>query len=330
MAKKYWLCGFLMLAVFLSLDAQESPPWVILEQGKVAFDESNLSQAQQLFFEAAQKNGEYPEAEFWLGQVYEAQGQPELAEEQYRRALSYASLLVVRDQSIQIQYTLAQLLLNRGEARREEARAILSGIANQEGASDPEQLKREHLYVDRLLAGGLDELLYLYRDELTHSLRSRRILGEMAWEDGQYRTALVHSMRSVLSMLSTLSQRRREVDPHWRFDIDPLEDPLRPDKDVRFPLFSDGVAELLAWTNRQDYTAAQWLEQEGFWSQVYLLASALFAGGHGGAAQACWEVLVVSGSLEGDYIPRNGSGRWGSLAVKQLENPFISVGTLAP
>ena len=311
------------------LSAQE-PAWILVERARAAYERRDLTQAMDVLLDAVEIDNEYPEAEYWLGQVYQAQGQALLAEEQYRRSLDLALYLRVPEDRIVITYALAELLLDLGDERMAEAESLLAGIADEEGASRPDVIAREHRYMRVLTDEGLDELAFLYRDELTKSLKARRYLGELAWESGRYRSAALNSARSVLSMLSTASRRYRADHPEWRFDIDPVEDPQNPDRDVRYPGDADGTTDLLDRIYAEDGAASRWLDSEGLWSQLYLLASALYAEGYEETARSVWGLMIEADDGTGVEKPSERAGRWGRLALSQVREPFIPVGSLSP
>ncbi len=323
------LLTILLLTLTWGLSAEE-PAWILLEKGKAAFDQRKLTECLDYLLETVEQNPEYPEAEYWLGRVYEAQGQPLLAEEQYRMAINISIYLRVPEDNILYRYALAELLMNQGPGRTLEAVAILFGIADDEGASQPSTLALEHQYMKLITGHGIDELVYLYRDELTTSLKARRILAETAWDAGHYRSSLLHSTRTVLSLLTTSAERHRSTYPEWRFDINPLEDAENPDRDVRYPGRSDGVADLIERVYTSDEALSRWLEREGFWPQLYLVSVSLFAEGFGDTAESLWKLMIITDPLSGFPLPRPEAGLWGKLAIKQLGEPFISVGSLSP
>lgn len=309
--------------------AQE-PSWILLERGKVAYESQELSSALDFFVAAVDMEDNFPEGEFWLGQVYVAQGQKVLAEEQYRLALDLSIYLRVPDEKYLFSYALAELLMDSGKNRRREAENILSEITETEGASSASKIALEHLYIENFVSKGLDELLYLYRDELMQSLRAHQTLGEIAWEEARYRTALRHSVRTVLSLLSTAIQQFIDYDANWRFDIDPIGDEMFPDRDVRYPYDNDGISDLLIRLENETPQVLEWLENSGFWPQLYLLSVSLYAEGYWERASSLWNLLAPSDSITGINIPMKKAGIWGNLAAQQLQEPFISTGSLEP
>jgi len=325
--------GFLFLILFFAVVpvfGVEYPAWILLEKGKNSFEQKKLSEAFDYLLDAVELQREYPEAEFWLGRVYEAQGQIILAEEQYRRAIKLAIYLRVPQDLTLIQYRLARLLLNQGEERALEAESILYGIANNEGASSQSGILLEHQYIARLTEGGIDELVFLYRDGLGSSLEARKLLGEIAWNRGNYRSALLHSLRAALSILTTAAERYRSTHLDWRFDIDAEKDVQNPDRDVRFPGLSDGTDRLIMLAYEEDGPLAEWMETADLWLVLYLLSVSLYAEGFETIAASIWELMVVRDSSDGTYTPRIQAGYWGVLAGEQLKEPFISIDSLSP
>jgi hypothetical protein len=118
--------------------------------------------------------------------------------------------------------------------------------------------------------------------------------------------------------------------PDWRFDIDPVNDPLFPDRDVRFSGTTDGVADLLNLIDSDYPRLGDWLENEGLWPQLYLMSVSLFAGGYTEMAVSIWNLMTDVDPVDGTRQPKQAAGRWGRLAVRQLSEPFISVGSLSP
>jgi len=326
--------SYLLILIFFLLPVSVliagEPAWILLEKGKAEFDKRNITESLDFLLQSVEKDSDYPEAEFWLGRVYEAQGQAVLAEEQYRRALDLSLYLRVPDDRIVIEYTLADLLLNLGEFRKSEALSILYGITDEEGASSASEVSLEHLYINLITVKGIDELLYLYRDKLDFSLKARRLLAEEAWKEGHYRSSLLLSTRVVLSLLTTSAERYRSIHTDWRFDIDLEKDKLSPDRDIRYPEISDGLADLLIRIFSSDKQLSNWLENEGFWSQLYLLSISLYAEGFSDSAESIWRLMVNQDSITGDFTPKSEAGQWGVLSQSQLREPFISVGSVSP
>ncbi|RKX69792.1 MAG: hypothetical protein DRP60_16295 [Spirochaetes bacterium] len=329
---KIHFCLLMVMLLLISVYgiSADEPAWILLEKGKAELEKRNITESLDFLLQAVELNTDYPEAEYWLGRVYEAQGQAVLAEEQYHRALDRSIYLRVPQDRIDIEYRLAGLLLNLDTSRKAEALSILYGIADKESDSNPVTVSLEHSYVDLITTEGIDELLYLYRDELLFSLKARRILAEESWNEGHYRSSLLLSTRVVLSLMTTATIRYRLAHPDWRFDIDEEKDRLNPDRDVRYTGNSDGLEDLLNRIYSGDSILSDWLEYEGFWPQLYLLSESLYAEGYAKIAESLWHLMVIDNTVTGELTPRPEAGRWGQLSRSQLREPFISVGSISP
>ncbi len=75
----------LLLLLLPLAGGAEEPAWILLERGRDAFEQRRIAPAMDFILKSLEAEPEYPEAEYWLGRVYEAQGQPVLAEEQSGR-----------------------------------------------------------------------------------------------------------------------------------------------------------------------------------------------------------------------------------------------------
>lgn len=308
-----------MIGVFCS--ARE-PSWILLERGKSAYREHQLNASLDFFMQALDSTDEYPEAEYWLGKVYEAGGQRDLAEQQYRKALLNSLYLRVPEERFLIMYSLANILLSSDASDQDEAEVLLLEILNSERVVDVAFIEREHRYINTLINRGLDDLLFLYRDELHQSLKAMRILGEYSWRKGRYRSALLYSTRTVLSLLSTAAEQYRAYDSAWRFDIDRIKDAESPDRDIRYPLPVDGVEDLLEKINNHQSHLIDWLFEMGFWRQIYLLSLSLYAEGYAETAEDLWRFLAAQTDSR--------VALWVNLATAQLEQPFLSENSLEP
>ena len=131
-------------------------------------------------------------------------------------------------------------------------------------------------------------------------------------------------------MLTTAADKYRVVYPNWRFDIDPTRDAENPDRDVRYPGMTDGTSDLIEQVYESGDSLASWLDTEGLWPQLYLVSVSLYANGFTDTAISIWELMVDTEGLTGISSARPEAGIWGRLSVKQLEEPFISVGSLSP
>jgi tetratricopeptide (TPR) repeat protein len=129
----------------------------------------------------------YPEAEYWLGETYRAEGELGLALRQYEKAWNERSLLETSGFEIEILYKITELHRIRGNYQEMERRAneIIEG-AGADGVS------RDSLWagssqgssnqiraaMTRILENeGVNRFLTLYRHNNTDTERAHRLLG---------------------------------------------------------------------------------------------------------------------------------------------------------
>ena len=321
-----------MLLITFPVWPQQDLAWLYLSKGINAYMDGRFEESLGHFQTALNRNSEYPEAQYWMGKLYEAQGSAVLALEHYRNALRFSPYLRNREDEISILYSMSDVLIQMGDDSREEALQILYRIVDSQEEELARGLQQGYRYVNLLSEKGLDQLVYLYRDDLNASFEARKRLAELSWEAGEYRSALLNSTRVVLSFMSRLSDEYRKKYPSWRFDINTMEDRENPDRDIRFPGMTDGISELIGRVYDSEPFLTDWLEKEAFWAYMYLLSISLYATGAEESARSIWSLIVFDGNPE---IPeeekkRLESGRWGRLASRQLESPFISAGSISP
>ena len=91
------------------IDMGKAPPWLLMELGEKAFREKEFGEALVLFREAKKRMGVYPEADLWIGLVFEADAEIELAVKQIERAYADRNQLYIIAEKYTILYKLAEL-----------------------------------------------------------------------------------------------------------------------------------------------------------------------------------------------------------------------------
>lgn len=337
----------------LTDEERKLPVWVLMEKGKASFREGDFATAYSFFIHARNKGAVLPEAEYWMGRVYEEEGELPLAIAQYQKALELSRYLYIRDDSIEISYRLADAYKKQGDWDRYEFR--LQVLVDGEIARSQEVLDREHLYATTLKEKGLDELLYLYRLDYRYSLRAFQELGVFYYKQGRYRSATIYNLYSVMTYFSLGVEELIREDPEFQFprnremllELDPawyyddLEKSLRrylPD----FSFVRETSSRDLVNRDRQEQDALERLEgfgrpyrysgvgyvldlfkgndalipfreEHNIYRTLYYLGCSLYSEGFEPSARDIWHVLVKD----------LGSGGWGLLAEAQLESPHI-------
>jgi len=242
----------------------------------------------------------YPEAEYWLGETYRAEGELGLALRQYEKAWNERSLLETPGFDMEILYKITELHRIRGNYQEMEKRAkeIIEGAGtngvprdslwagNSQGPSNQIRAAMARIMENE----GISRFLTLYRHTNTDTERAHRLLGFFYYSSSRHTQAMEHLMFAFLIQNSVLIEEiiRRDYD----YDFSSLEDLMVPVQ--RRP-------ELVAF-----------MEETEYYRTVYYLATALYASGKTKPASQLWAFLAGS----------NNAGEWGNRA-KRNPTPYI-------
>jgi len=333
----------------------ELPPWLLLEKGKSFFRSKDFSTALNYFLYTQQEAAVFPEVEYWIGRIYEEEGEFLLAEEQYQKALQQKKYLYITDDEYEISYRLSRIYLNR--QRWDDYETILLSIVNADLETDLSQIRQEHQYMTVLKEQGLDELFYLYRKDFRFSIRAFRELGIYYYKNSNYRSASIDLLYAVMGQVSASIQGILEVDPEFQYprDLEQLIewDPLYVAEDLEkyiqeedpqfyFPrergsqniadqmtAISEGL-DILAERGRSypfsgvrymlDKAAQRpqillYLEEGLFYQNCYYLASSIYGEGFSQSAMDIWQWLASMPEAQ----------EWQKASRDKLENPGVDV-----
>lgn len=240
---------------------------------------------------------DYPEAEYWIGEVFRFEGETTLALGQYRDAWAHRANLDVPDDGVTILYRQADILLDKGAyAEREEVLLKIVSL-------DPVWTGRDGVYarsaMERTLRNdGIDEFLRLYRSGHSLAYAAYRDLGLYYYRTGRHDRATTQLMLAVLVSSSVvLDELSRTADS---FAYAGLEDAL-------------------------DRSSGRWRIQEylasaDYYKTLYYLGASLFAQGQRRSADGLWRVVAS----------RKDAGEWGGRARIQLKSPTVETPTERP
>jgi len=242
----------------------------------------------------------YPEAEYWLGETYRAEGETGLALRQYEKAWSERSLLETPGFEIEILYKITEMHRIRGNYQEMERRAneIIEGpgvnglprdslwAGSFQGSSN--QIRAA---MTRILEyEGINRFLTLYRNNNTDTEKAHRLLGFFYYSSSRYTQAMEHLMFAFLIQNSLL-----------------IEEVIRRDYDYSFSTLEN----LMAVVQRRPELAA-FMEETEYYRTVYYFATALYASGKSRPAAQLWAFLAGS----------NNAGEWGNRA-RRNPSPYI-------
>ena len=239
----------------------------------------------------------YPEAEYWLGETYRAEGELGMALRQYERALNNRALLETPGFDVNILYRITDIYRIRGNYPEMEKRAkeIIEGTG-------PDGLPRDSLWTGpgssqirsamaRILENeGVNRFLTLYRHNNTATERAHRLLGFFYYATSRYIPAVEHLTIAFLIQNSVL-----------------IEDLLRRDFDFSFESLENLIA--LAGSRRE---ISAFIEETEYYRTIYYLSSALYATGKSRPSSQLWSFLAGS----------KNAGEWGERA-RRNPSPHI-------
>ena len=233
----------------------------------------------------------YPEAEYWLGETYRAEGELALALRQYERAWEVRSLFETPGFDVEILYKITDIYRLRREYREMEKRA--NEIIGGNGAGG---IPRDSLWardnsgsqpiraaMARILENdGIARFLSLYRYSNIVTEKAHRLLGFFCYASKRYTLAAEHLMFAFLIQNSVL-----------------IDEAVRRQYDFNFT-----TLENLINTVGPKPGIASFLEETEYYRTIYYLASALYSGGKNRPAMQCWTFLARSSA----------AGEWGDRA----------------
>jgi tetratricopeptide (TPR) repeat protein len=332
-------------------DTQNLPGWVLYEKGLALYEQGHLSEALDLISLSARDGILTPEATYWIGRIYEAEGDYLLAEKRYKEALEDARFLYIPDDKWNIYYSIANIYLNKKEFDQYEQ--LLLSVFDQEMKRNTEIIRREHSYIQLLKSDGLDKLLLLYRLKLTYSLEATSRLGRYYNGKGLWKSSLIKNLYPLLTIFSSGIESLISRYPDFSFPVN-MEEAWESDEEFLISLYeeycslsqSDFVfardlktfkplhltedrlsAEMIInkaypsfMMTPSVYTLLKmenhlgkdsFLKMETLYSALYFLGEALYQEGNPERALEFWSLLNMSSF----------SSSWKKLAAQKIKNP---------
>jgi tetratricopeptide (TPR) repeat protein len=266
---------------------------------------ASLNNSANAALEAFGRLKNYPEAEYWIGEVYRVEGELPLALAQYNRAYSMRAVLEDPGFANSLKYRIAGIHRVRHEFG--EMENILLMIINNEdplwfnsNRGDENRTNVSLPFAEAsasfarsgmtriLLAEGIDRFLEIYRYNNGVVEQAHRQLGFFYINNGQP-SALPHLMFAFLIQNTVIIEelRRRQFDFVYT-DLETLIEEVNKN-----PL-------LLSYINEVEY-----------FKTAYYLAAALFRNQNTSSEMRIWSFLST--------LPQ--AGEWHQRAVMQLRNP---------
>jgi len=251
---------------------------------------------------------DYPEAEFWIGEIFRVEGDLSIALSQYRRALAMRNNLEDPGFTTTLQYKIADILRTRQEFPEME-RTLLSIINEldtlwinadraEAGRNGFQQIPVPYAQASASFArsamtrtlenDGINRFLELYRYNNLAVEQAHRLLGFHYVSFG--RPAAQHHLMFAFLIQNTIiieEVRRRQFD------------------------FTFSNLPALAQEANRNALLLSFIDEVEYYKTAYYLAASLFRNGRLPIARVLWEFLASQ--------PQ--AGEWHGRAVSQLRNP---------
>jgi len=242
----------------------------------------------------------YPEAEFWLGETYRAEGELDLAIKQYQKAYDLRALLETPDFDLEILYKMVEVY--RIQQKYQEMENCALDILNSPGrdvlwAGDAQNFARTSMM--RILENeGIGRFFTLYRYDNYQVERAHRFLGFYYYTSSRHNQAAEHLMFAFLIQNTML-----------------MEEIIRQQYDFSFTTL-DALMEAIA--RRPDLK--QYLQDTEYFRTAYFLGTSLYATGKLLPARQLWTFLANTAD----------AGEWQTRSRQQLQSPYIDMAQQMP
>jgi tetratricopeptide (TPR) repeat protein len=233
----------------------------------------------------------YPEAEYWIGEVYRMEGSAAIAIKQYERSLSMAEKLADPALETEILFRLASFQKINGNYNEMERR--LQQILEHDTlwAQDASSFVKNAMQ-RTLETEGVDRFFDMYRYKNAATERAHRLLAEYLYQSGRHQRAAEHYLFAWMIAATTV--------------IEAYQSKLIAE--FKFTTLSSVTADL---SRRPDIIA--YMDEVVYYQTAYYFAASLYGAGRQTAARSVWS--YVAGEQN--------AGEWRIRAQRQLQNPQI-------
>jgi tetratricopeptide (TPR) repeat protein len=251
---------------------------------------------------------EYPEAEYWIGEIFLVEGELKLAQDQFQKTLALKGTFENPGLATDLLYKIAAILRIRQEYNEME-RTLLSILetdrlwAGQEiRTEDPYRDRGEDAVASRLSFAkqamtrtlennGINRYLTLYRYKSIETVEAHRLLGYYYYASGRHSRAQEHLMFAFLIQNTVI--------------IDEL---IRKQYDFAFT-----TLEALTFEISRNKQLGEYAEKNEYFKIAYYLGASLYGNGKTAAARDLWNPLSTQTHI----------GEWQSRSLAQLAAPHV-------
>jgi tetratricopeptide (TPR) repeat protein len=241
----------------------------------------------------------YPEAEFWIGEVYRVEGSASIAVKQYERALSMTETLKgnlgdnLADSALETEMLFRLASFQKINGNYNEMERRLEQILERDTLWSEEPSSFVRNAMQRTLENeGVDRFLLMYRHQNSVTEKAHRLLAEYFYLSGRHLRAAEHYLFAWLIASTTV------IEAYQSKLID----------EFRFTTLSAVTSSL---SRRPDITA--YMNEVEYYKTAYYLGASLYGAGRENAARSVWNYLAGE----------TNAGEWRVRAQRQLRSPEI-------
>lgn len=238
---------------------------------------------------------DYPEAEYWIGEIYKAEGELGIALKQYQRAYEQRALLENLGFDQEILYKIIDIYRIRQEYPEME-RWLLEILKQDTRWSEDSGIFAKNALSRTIENDGITRFLTLYRYNNPSVEKAHRLLGLYYYASGRHSRAAEHLLYAFLIQNTII-----------------IEEILRNQFDFTFTKLENLWNE----TARRPVLTA-YIEEVEYYKTLYYLGSALYGAGKPIPAREFWTALSLQNS-GGGFV----AGEWGVRARNQLRSPSV-------
>jgi tetratricopeptide (TPR) repeat protein len=230
----------------------------------------------------------YPEAEYWLGEIYRVEGELTIALKQYRKAHEQRANLENPAFDVDILYKIVDILRTKREYT--EMENIFEEIIALDTLWQSGTLARSSM-LRVLETDGISRFLAIYRYDNINVEKIHRTAGFFYYASGRHSNALEHLIFSFLIQNTVI-----------------INEIIRNNYGFTFTDMTS-----LFHAAKSNPAIADYMERVEYYKTVYYLGAAFYAVGKTAAARNFWLVLRD--------VPE--ANQWAVRSASQLQYPFI-------
>ena len=265
------------------------PSWLLMERGIEAFQLGEFGLASRVFREIIARDGISPDAEVYLGFIFEQEGEYQLAEKQYVKALENKNQMYILEDETAVLYRLSDIY--RRINRYSDYEKTLVKIIEQDADSN-KNYQLQYSMVNSIKQQGPDKLFELYRYKNNKYNKARTELGIFYYRTGRYSEAELNLIFPVMSAASTGFDYIYEKTAEYTY-IDLIN---HVENMIEYPVLYE------------------YLQENRFFESLYYIAAALYTDGFEQQSNYIWRIVSKHDSPESS---------WKKRADRQLTSPFI-------